>query len=470
MTSIKAGRSKSPSRRSARSTAPPVAFVAGPASRTAGTKHESGGSGGSGADNNKRQAATAALFETPAAAALALALVGGFCIGLVAVAAQAPGASVAEALLTSLWFVAITLQFTWVLAPWHAAPFARRWTYATTLPIFLLPHLPICKRGAGKAVGAAQGAAALVLIVRSFSMLHRMEEEEEAEAAEAAEAAAEGREKGGGGGAGRGGGGSSGAARWSSRWGRWRRVYQGMALGWHDVDEQCVRVLAPGAEHAAATRALAAELARIVVFMAGSASLMSVLPPPGAAATAAGGGGGGGGVADAALAARIALGGCSTVAGFHLFDSAWRLLMCRVNRLSVDSILGGSLWRSESVRELWLAWNLPVQRLLLRGVYLPLRRRRRRHGHAGGRVLAQLATFALSGCCHLWPCFCAGLAWEQLGCMLLFFLAQPALVAAEGALGLRGRVWAIGVELCLMPLFVLPVLKFTDPQMTMAQQ
>ena len=41
-----AGRSKSPSRRSARSTAPPVAFVAGPASRTAGTKHESGGSGG----------------------------------------------------------------------------------------------------------------------------------------------------------------------------------------------------------------------------------------------------------------------------------------------------------------------------------------------------------------------------------------------------------------------------------------
>jgi hypothetical protein len=452
-----------------------VGFVAGPASRTAGTKHErggsggakhgSGGSGGSGADS-KRQAAAAALFETPAAAALALALVGGFCIGLVVVAAHAPGATTAEALLTSLWFVAITLQFTWVLAPWHAAAFARRWTFAMTLPIFLLPHLPICKRGAGKAVGAAQGAAALVLIVRSFSMLHRMEEEA-AEEAEQVEEAAEGRKKNGGG-AGRGSGGSNGAApQWSSRWGRWRRVYQGMALGWHDVDEQRVRALARGAEHAVATRTLAAELARSVAFMVGSASLMSVLPPPAAAAAAAAaaGGGGGGGGADAALAARIVLGGCSTVAGFHLFDSAWRLLMCRVNRLSVDSIIGGSLWRSESVRELWLAWNLPVQRLLLRGVYLPLRRR-----HGVGRVPAKLATFALSGCCHLWPCFCAGLAWEQLGCMLLFFLAQPALVAVEGVLGLRGRVWAIGVELCLMPLFVLPVLKFTDPQMTMTTQ
>ena len=42
--------------------------------------------------------------------------------------------------------------------------------------------------------------------------------------------------------------------------------------------------------------------------------------------------------------------------------------------------------------------------------------------------------------------------------------------AVEGALGLRGRMWATGVELCLMPIFVPPVLKFTDSQMTMAQQ
>lgn len=31
-------------------------------------------------------------------------------------------------------------------------------------------------------------------------------------------------------------------------------------------------------------------------------------------------------------------------------------------------------------------------------------------------------------------------------------------------------MWATGVELCLMPIFVPPVLKFTDSQMTMAQQ
>ena len=346
-------------------------------------------------------------------------------LAIVAVQASPP----AEALLTTLWFVAITVQFTWVLAPWHGATFARRWTCVLVLPIFLLPHLPVCKRGAGKAVGAAQGAAALVLIIRSFSMVHRMEEEEAANANRK-------KEKIGG---------------WSTRWGRWRRVYQGMALGWHDIDEARVRALpAAGPEHAAAMRVLAAELLGAVALLGTAAVAMSALPPPPP-------------LNDRMLlllGLRVILGAVSTLAGFYLFDRAWRLLMCGVNRLAVDSIIGGSLWRSETVSDLWLAWNLPVQRLLLRSVYLPLRRR------AGlPRVPAKLAVFTVSGCCHLWPCFCAGLSWDQLGCMMLFFVVQPALVAVEGALGLHSRVWAIGVELCCLPLFVLPLLHATDPMM-----
>ena len=198
-------------------------------------------------------AATAARFETRAAALLALSEFYGFSAGLTFLAMQAAH-STTEGLLTLLWPVAVGLQFIFVVAPGNSPAFVRRWTYVLALPIFLLPHLPVCKRGAGKAVGAAQGAAALVLIIRAFSMLHRMEEDERATGA--------------------------GHGRWRSRWGRWRRVTQGMGLAWHDVDQTVVRALAPGAEHAAQTRALAAELACYGTFLGACASLMSQLPPP----------------------------------------------------------------------------------------------------------------------------------------------------------------------------------------------
>jgi hypothetical protein len=122
-------------------------------------------------------AATALRFETPAAALLALAMFYGFSAGLTCLAMQAAH-STPEGLLTLLWPLAVGLQFIVVVSPSSSLEFARRWTFIMSVPIFLLPHLPVCKRGAGKAVGAAQGAAALVLIVRSFGMLHRMEEEE----------------------------------------------------------------------------------------------------------------------------------------------------------------------------------------------------------------------------------------------------------------------------------------------------
>jgi len=359
-------------------------------------------------------AATAARFETPRAAALALFMFYGFSAGLTHLAMQAAHTT-AEGLLTLLWPAAVGLEFIFVLAPGCSLGFARRWTYVLALPIFLLPHLPVCKRGVGKAVGAAQGAAALVLIIRSFSMLHRLEED----------VAAKG--------------------RWASRWGRWRRVTQGMGLAWHDVDQTVVRALAPGPEHAAHTWALAKELAQYGCWLGASSVLMSLLPP-----TAAG----------AVLALRLLLGICCLLAGFNVFDLTWRLLMCATNGLAVQSIIAGSLWNSHTVKDLWLAWNLPVQKLLGRGVYLPLRRR------GVPRPAAKLAVFLVSGAGHLWPCFCAGLAWEQLGCMLLFFVAQPLLVAVESALGLRSKAWAIGIEVLFSPLFVVPVLMFTDPTMT----
>ena len=49
----------------------------------------------------------------------------------------------------------------------------------------------------------------------------------------------------------------------------------------------------------------------------------------------------------------------------------------------------------------------------------------------------------------------------QLG--LLFFVVQVILVTLESVLGFKSRVWCIGIEILLSPLFVMPVMFFTDP-------
>lgn len=60
-----------------------------------------------------------------------------------------------------------------------------------------------------------------------------------------------------------------------------------------------------------------------------------------------------------------------------------------------------------------------------------------------------------------WRC----LLFVSSQCTLNWFVGRLLLIAIETALGLRSRVWAIGVLLLVSPLFVLPVLTFMDPSM-----
>ena len=54
--------------------------------------------------------------------------------------------------------------------------------------------------------------------------------------------------------------------------------------------------------------------------------------------------------------------------------------------------------------------------------------------------------------------------------MLLFFVVQVVLVTFESVFKLRSGVWCIGIEVVLSPLFVMPVLFFTDPAVMMMEK
>ena len=63
---------------------------------------------------------------------------------------------------------------------------------------------------------------------------------------------------------------------------------------------------------------------------------------------------------------------------------------------------------------------------------------------------------------------CCCIALESV--MLLFFVVQVVLVTFESVFKLRSGVWCIGIEVVLSPLFVMPVLFFTDPAVMMMEK
>ena len=98
-----------------------------------------------------------------------------------------------------------------------------------------------------------------------------------------------------------------------------------------------------------------------------------------------------------------------------------------------------------------------LQRLLGSGVYLPLRK-------VGiSRPVTRLLVFVVSGMGHVYPCYVAGLSLHLISFMMIFFIVQVLLVSFEDVVGIRSGVWCIGIEIVLSPLFVMPVLFFTDP-------
>jgi hypothetical protein len=354
--------------------------------------------------------ATARAFETPRARAVGVALLLVSQTGLFVLCCQSNSARASA--WTLVWSLVLIFQHGWVLAPGRVGTAtARALTYACSLLVVTLPHLPVCKSGLGRATGAAQGAASMLTVMRAFQTLHRIEE---------------------------------GDPKWKKANGRWRRFYQGCGLSWHDLDEGRARALAPGAECSAHTQAVLYRLLSYLVLMVVPAAAISWLPTPHA-------------ILSLHMLSRCLLMCGTLVAAFNVFDSAYLCLMSAVNGIAVTSIMKGTFWSAKTVGDIWLGWNLPVQRLLSRGVYLPLRKR------GVSRSLSRFAVFFISGMGHVYPCVVCGLTHTQITFMMLFFVAQVALITFENAVGLRSGVWCIGIEILLSPLFVLPVMMFTDP-------
>lgn len=363
---------------------------------------------------NEGDLAVSKLFETSAARATAVSLLLFSQLGLFVLCCQTNSVSSSSA--TLVWSFVLIFQHGWVLAPGTDPARARKLTYICSFFIATLPHLPVCKEGLGRATGAAQGAASMLTIMRAFQTLHRIEE---------------------------------GHGSWKKANGRWRRFFQGCGLSWHDLDQGRARALA---QHERAQHAwnLFYRLMIYISLLAAPAAVISHLPVPKA-------------ILSAQMLLRCLLMAGALVASFNVFDTAYLCLMSVVNGIAVKSIMKGGFWSAKTVSEIWLGWNLPVQRLLSRGVYLPLRKR------GIPRTAARFAVFLISGAGHVYPCVVCGLKYTEIAFMMSFFVAQVLLIALENALGLRSGFWAIGIEILLSPLFVCPVMMFTDPSLVSLQ-
>ena len=146
----------------------------------------------------------------------------------------------------------------------------------------------------------------------------------------------------------------------------------------------------------------------------------------------------------------------SVVFGFYTFDRAYLFLLSYFNQLSVHSIFGPGLWQSRTIRDFWRQWNLPVQRMLASGIFVPLRK------NGCSPACCGFLVFLASGVGHAWPLLCVGADNWQIMMMLLFFVTQIIPLQVESALQIESRFWVYAVEVLLSPLFVLPLLQISD--------
>ena len=236
-------------------------------------------------------------FETPQAAAFAVALILGAQGALFVLMAQT--SSWTESAPSLIWVLVLLVQHGLVLAPGVSPKTARYGTYLCSIFVAALPHLPICRRGAGRATGAAQGAASMLAICRAFETLHRIE---------------------------------AGSPAWEKANGRWRRVYQGTSLAWHDLDAGRARLLPDGRDRSEHTAMLKRRLAQHLALLAVPCGVITyVLPPPPT-------------MFSASMVLRCAFMDGALVVAFNVFDTAYLFLQSAVNGIAVTSIMDGGFW------------------------------------------------------------------------------------------------------------------------------
>jgi len=372
-------------------------------------------------------------YESPTAMTLGLIVFSSSFLGLFVAAALASH-SMLEFLAAALLWPACLLWLNWcVLVPGRQGQRQRR-RGETVLGCVGLFLAPVCveatRRGPGRIIGISESAAAILCSVRALQLLMRLEavEDEADEAAAAAAAACCSQER------------SPNTPGRTPAWGRWRRFYQMACLSWHDMDR--VKALDTPREHRRHYQSTLKELLLAALGLAACALALHILPSNAFASIGLG----------MVKLLICGFGAGSVVFGFYTFDRGYLFLLSYFNKLSVHSIFGPGLWQSRTIKDFWRQWNLPVQRMLLKGVFVPLRNMGYSKGCCGFLV------FLASGLGHAWPFWCVGAPSWQTAMMLLFFVTQVIPLQLESKLQIQGRAWVYTVEVLLSPLFVWPLL------------
>lgn len=355
-------------------------------------------------------------YETPTAATLGVTVFSLSFLGLF-VAAAVAAESFWEFWGVLLWPACLLWMNLCVLVPSKKFLQRRMCTGLGCAALFILPRMDICRKGPGLIIGGAESAATILVTARALQLLSRLEKSEKSEGSSAS----------------------------GSLWGRWRRFYHMACLSWHDVDR--VKVL-ESAEHKSHYRSVLCDLILAMLGLVFCAVAVHFLP---GAAVATGWA--------ACMSLVCCFGAGCVIFGFYTFDRAYLFLLSYFNQLGVQSIFGPGLWQSRTVRDFWRQWNLPVQRMLVQGVFRPLCK------SGISADLSGFAVFLISGLGHAWPLVVVGARNKQVVMMLMFFVSQIIPMKLESMLRIESHPWVYAVEIIMSPLFVLPLLQLGDPRL-----
>ncbi|KAH9252090.1 hypothetical protein BASA81_010072 [Batrachochytrium salamandrivorans] len=301
----------------------------------------------------------------------------------------------------SLW----TMPHYWVHRP--KTPFNVAGFLATLGVLVLQPHTEICKRV--PYVGAVHGSASVITTVRCLQYYLNTEDFKD--------------------------------------WKPWRRMFFISAWGWHDFrdlkhfEEDEVKVK------------LAAELKRLAKWV--SILLATVVfhkcwgKPDDAVRE---------GLAKLKFyLARWFVGWWTLLAWFNVMDAFPRSLHFWADQHELRHI-SDDPWNAEDLKEFWRRWNIPVQDMLINGVYLPISKRTWLGAYR--KQVAKFLVFFMSAAGHTYAISCGGLERRYLVAMMGFFMAQVPLIGLENLGGFKGLTWMFAAEIPFAPLFIEPCLTF----------
>lgn len=115
-------------------------------------------------------------------------------------------------------------------------------------------------------------------------------------------------------------------------------------------------------------------------------------------------------------------------------------------------------WEARDLKEFWRRWNVPVQEMLLGGIYYPISKRKWLGPNR--KLLAKALVFLASAGGHTYAISCGGLPKKHLLAMFSFFLIQPVLLSVEDLGGFKGLPWMFAAEIPIAAAFIEPCLTF----------